>query len=45
MNRFFAGSAMGLAVGAGLMLLPGARKLQRSVAREAGKLKRQLQHR
>ncbi len=42
MSRFLVGSAMGLMMGAGLMMMPGARKLQRSMTKEVGKMKRQL---
>ena len=42
MSRFLVGSAMGLMMGAGLMMMPGARKLQRSMTKEVGKMNRQL---
>ena len=44
MNRFLMGSAMGLMVGAGLMMMPGSRRMQRKLTREAVKMKR-LMHR
>ena len=42
MNKFLFGSAMGLMVGAGLMMMPGARTLQRDAAKEFTKLKKQM---
>ncbi len=42
MGKFFVGSAMGLMMGAGIMMMPGARKLQRTMTKEVGKMKRQL---
>ena len=42
MGKFFVGSAMGLMMGAGIMMMPGARKFQRTMTKEVGKMKRQL---
>ena len=42
MGKFFVGSAMGLMMGAGIMMMPGARKCQRTMTKEVGKMKRQL---
>ena len=35
MGKFFVGSAMGLMMGAGIMMMPGARKFQRTMTKEA----------
>ena len=45
MNKFLFGSAMGVMLGAGLMLMPGARTVQHDAMREFRKLKKQMKHR
>ena len=38
MGKFFVGSAMGLMMGAGIMMMPGARKFQRKMKRQLRKM-------
>lgn len=44
-NKFLFGSAMGVMLGAGLMMMPGARTVQHDAMREFRKLKKQMKHR